>query len=539
MNTVHRQSLLAGEMSSRLYRCDAPCEEVRRTSREQFLRNALRLASIPPAMKFWSRRKDRADVGGFDRCLKSIVAISLLAFLVRMGMFALLIRHPERAYRRDTTSYVRPALNLLAGNGFSQRTEPPFVPDVCRTPAYPLFIAFLYQLFGRNVLFIAGVQVLVGTLTVTLTYALGRRLLSERAATTGGVLMALSLGSAVYCAFVLTETLFSFLLLGAVFCLLLYRRSGRVWAAIVGGLLSGASILCRPIALFYPLLAAPCVGVATRGRWLRRVLVTLAFLVATGAVVAPWIVRNYQLVGMPVLSSISHYNLLFYNAVALEANLRGEQESAVRSEMLAQVREELRQNEQVDEGTRIAFYKRRGIEIILAHPLRYLIVHLRQDLNNLLPNVTEFLELAGLTEGNKGTLSVLNRYGPIAAMRHYFAGREWALPVLIPTSFLLFLVYLGAAVGLAMLWSQHKWFALCLLLLPTLYFLLIPGAPSHPRFRVPVMPYLCLLAGMGLSQLHTWATRRASRGGRSPITPEKPLVRRPRMGYKRTNHEPT
>ncbi len=132
-------------------------------------------------------------------------------------------------------------------------------------------------------------------------------------------------------------------------------------------------------------------------------------------------------------------------------------------------------------------------------------------MNSLLPNVTEFLELLGVTQGGKGTLSVLNQYGLWAAVRHYFGGQVWLLGLLLPLVGLLGLTYLGALVGLIILVQRRAEFSLALLLLPIAYFLLIPGAPSHPRFRVPVMPYVCLLAGAGLVAVWQWVRRRLRR----------------------------
>jgi hypothetical protein len=129
-------------------------------------------------------------------------------------------------------------------------------------------------------------------------------------------------------------------------------------------------------------------------------------------------------------------------------------------------------------------------------------------LNSLLPNATEFLELLGVTQGGRGTLSVLNQQGLWAAVRHYFGGQAWVLWPLVPLMALLGLTYLGTLAGSATLARRRDWFALVLLLASTAYFLLIPGAPSHPRFRVPVMPYVCLLAGTGLVSAWRWLRRR-------------------------------
>jgi hypothetical protein len=145
----------------------------------------------------------------------------------------------------------------------------------------------------------------------------------------------------------------------------------------------------------------------------------------------------------------------------------------------------------------VRLYSEWGRRIILDRPWQYLVVHLKSDLNSLLPNVTEFLELLGLTRGDRGTLSVLNQYGLWAAVRHYFGGQMWLPWLLLPLIALLGLTYLGALLGVLHLARSRAWWTLAVLGLPIVTFLLLPGAPSHPRFRVPVMPYMCLLAGVG------------------------------------------
>jgi 4-amino-4-deoxy-L-arabinose transferase-like glycosyltransferase len=424
-------------------------------------------------------------------------------------MFLLVSPHPERLMHQDTGSYLNPALNLLAGRGFSQQQAPPYTPDAIRTPLYSFFIVALYAIFGQHSLIIAGAQVFLSAITAGLTYLLGTRLLPEQEARAGGSLLALSLGSIVYALYILTETLFTLLLLGIVWMLVAYRKTAQGRWLVGGGVLTGLAALCRPIALPFLLIAAPLAGFARQGRWYQRALTAVLLLVVACLVIAPWMVRNYRLVGSPTLSTISSYNLLFYNAVSLEADLRGIGQEQARAEMAERVREELiRRGGEGDEALEIRLYDEWARRIILAHPWRYLYIHLKNDLNSLLPNATEFLELLGVTQGGRGTLSVLNQQGLWAAVRHYFGGQTWVLLPLVPLMALLGLTYLGAMAGLVALARRRDWFTLALLLAPIAYFLLIPGAPSHPRFRVPVMPYICLLAGTGLVAVWHWLRRR-------------------------------
>jgi hypothetical protein len=64
------------------------------------------------------------------------------------------------------------------------------------------------------------------------------------------------------------------------------------------------------------------------------------------------------------------------------------------------------------------------------------------------------------------------------------------------------MTYLGAVIGCLVLAGRKSVYALALLLLPLIYLLILPGAASNPRFRIPVMPYLCLLAGVGIVFLY-------------------------------------
>lgn len=444
--------------------------------------------------------------------LKQTFVIILVALLLRGVMLVVVSYHPERLFHRDTGSYVRPALNLLAGHGFSQQEAPPYTPDARRTPVYPLFVALFYGVFGQHPLLVAGGQVLVSALTAGLVYLLGARLLPEWEARLGGLLLAFSLGSIVYSLYILTETLFTLLLLGMTWALVGYREKRLKRWLSGAGLLGGVAMLCRPVALFYPLVAAPLVAFAQRGQWRKRILAALLLLGVAGLVVAPWLLRNYRLIGSPTLSTVSSDNMLLFNAVSLEADLRGVGQAEVRAEMVERAKRELaRQSGADDEARQVRLYGEWSRRIILAHPWRYLGVHLKNDLNSLLPNVTEFLELLGVTQGGKGTLSVLNQYGLWAAVRHYFEGQVWLLGLLLPLVGLLGLTYLGVLVGLTVLARRKAWFSLALLLLPIAYFLLIPGASSHPRFRVPVMPYVCLLAGTGLIAAWRWVCQRLGR----------------------------
>ena len=159
---------------------------------------------------------------------KNFVLIAFIALILRLAMFLIVFEHPERAIVRDLQSYLIPAINIVDGHGFSSRVQPPFTASANRTPGYPLFIATLYALFGRNAVVIAFVQVLIDTVSTILTCYLGLRLVSNKAAFLGALGYALSLGPAIYAVLIMTETLFTFCLLGAIITFTIYRDWNRV-----------------------------------------------------------------------------------------------------------------------------------------------------------------------------------------------------------------------------------------------------------------------------------------------------------------------
>jgi 4-amino-4-deoxy-L-arabinose transferase-like glycosyltransferase len=423
---------------------------------------------------------------------RNLILVLLLALVLRALMLIIAIQHPERAFLPDTSTYIEAALKILNSGVYPE--------SAWRTPVYPLFIAMLYAVAGQHTLAVIAAQVLISTASVALTYWLGVRLMPKPAALTGAFLMATSVESVTHAFFLLTETLFTFLLLASMLAFVkFWQEKGGGWL-VFSAILIALATLCRPIVLYFPLLIAVLIFFGLHADWRQRFRTGLIYLFIFAVTLGPWVARNYFVIGLPTVSTISNYNLLIYNAASLEANLNGASEEETRPQLQDQAQNLLASYGWEDtEANRARVQSQLARQIILAHPFRYLYVHLKSDLNNFLPDVTGLTEILGLTVGGKGTLSVLNQQGLAAAVSHYFEGNTWLLWLFFPLIALLGLTYLAGLAGALALTRQRAWFSLGVLLLPTIYLLLIPGAPSLPRFRVPVMPYLCLLAGLGVN----------------------------------------
>src|SRR4029079_5857734 len=89
---------------------------------------------------------------------RSLWIVCAVAFV--HGLFFIWYQQPDMATAwSDQTGYRRLGEVLAATGKFTRFPDAPqFVPEVIRTPAYPLFVAVIYRLFGVGQLPVAVAQ---------------------------------------------------------------------------------------------------------------------------------------------------------------------------------------------------------------------------------------------------------------------------------------------------------------------------------------------------------------------------------------------
>ena len=203
----------------------------------------------------------------------------------------------------DPTLYEGIGANLAAGNGFSFDEEPPYRPEITRTPFVPAMIAALYTFTGRNPEAVLWLQAVLVALAVVAGWRVMLELTADRrVAALGGAI-------AVLCPFVagvanniLTEPAAMLQIALGAWLLLRWprdrERRSAPWRAALLGLLLASLVLNR--ANFTPavLIAAGWAVLSTlrRGpREPRSWLTAAALCVALGAPVLGWSARNHSL----------------------------------------------------------------------------------------------------------------------------------------------------------------------------------------------------------------------------------------------------
>ncbi len=257
----------------------------------------------------------KTNIGQFLRQTKFALAIVLA-----MHGYLLVAAWQQQSYLTDdSVQYLTIAENLTQGGVFSQSYAAPLSPDVQRTPGYPVFI----YLMGRNCLLILVMQHIICLFSGVLIYGILLMSAGKRWAMYGAFLYLLQPYSAILASYILSETLFIFLLLAWLWMLLkFWRGDGLHWMAASLACLSLAALV-RPVAL--PLLILVMVvmlvkALRDRRRWW---MALAAILFVPAMILGPWLVRNHQRTNQWSLSTMGPMGMLHGRLGGLEAWRKG------------------------------------------------------------------------------------------------------------------------------------------------------------------------------------------------------------------------
>jgi hypothetical protein len=397
---------------------------------------------------------------------RSVVDIAIIVAVAAAANFVYFVCSNGDYLYPDSFTYLAPAKMLLTGHGFATK---PGVPEVLRTPIYPLLLA----LFGtRTVPVIVLQHVMNVALAVAIYFFALRR--GRFVAIAAAILFAIDPPTIHYANKVLTETSFTALLF------VVFVIGGQARVPVLHGLLVGLLVLTRPVAIVYFVVVA-----ILRGR--RRT--TAIFVAAALAVPLAWALRNRIVAGNFTVSVIGANNLLLHRAAGAMAILdEGDFDKDLETEqrdLLAEAHDIIEQKEHVaaaedlSEGVRAPYYSALARRVILEHPVAFALLTLRGLFVNIFDSDWDSIMIVSRLDSRTVELAV-----------DTFVAIVFAL----------------AVIGVVVLWSLDR--VLALLIAGTVgYFLLISaGGESEARFRVPVVPQIAIAAACGLEALRRAAS---------------------------------
>lgn len=207
--------------------------------------------------------------------------------------------------RADAGQYFMYAYNLRHKDTYSHQTidfdnpDKPVRPDAVRSPGYPLFLSiFIDGLPNEEMLSrILFWQVIISTATILFTFLLFQNLLHPFWALGACLLTALSPHLIVACGYILTETLFCFLLVMLGWLTAIFFKRESLWLGSIIGFVMGIATLVRPGLQYFSVVLAIFLlchyGWKVGGRYAAVILIgfSLGFF--------PWIARNIVTLGKP------------------------------------------------------------------------------------------------------------------------------------------------------------------------------------------------------------------------------------------------
>lgn len=206
----------------------------------------------------------------------------------------------------DQDGYRRLGEVLAATGKFTRFPDAtPFVPEVIRTPAYPVFVAIIYRLFGIGQVPVALAQTALFVGICLLVFAIGRRVTSERTALFAALLTALFPAIPYFVPLVMTEVWTTLWFTVTMWLAVRTLDDRRARTFVLLGIAGGITALSRPAFVLFP-FALAAVGIVVlpfaRGAQRPSLLNWTGMLAAFAMTMLPWFTYNYVTLGSFTLS---------------------------------------------------------------------------------------------------------------------------------------------------------------------------------------------------------------------------------------------
>ncbi len=393
-----------------------------------------------------------------------LILIVVICIVIRIGYILTL---EDELYFPDSVRYDRIASELVRGEGFNSTST---------APLYPVFLSWVYVLFGHSFLAVRIIHCVIGTASIVIIYLLAKEIFSEKVGLIAGFLGAVYPFFVFFAGLILTETLFMFLFL----CLIFFLRKMIVqissgsettpttnwklmslrmrWSyAAYTGIAAGLLILIKPVmAYFLPFAFITILAMHNDRRKLLLKNGLLIFLIA-GFVIFPWTWDNYKRSGKFIFLTTTG-GITLYESNNPQATGGPGIEKIVWTEEM----------KKMDEIELDRYFKQEAVNFIKNNPLRFVklaVIKLRR--------FWSFTPNAGDYQSWKYKLIGIISYGPIILL---------AIWQIIAT--------------------HRRWRELVFLYLPIVFFTLLHTVMlGSIRYRIPIMPYVVIFAANGFSKL--------------------------------------
>jgi len=470
--------------------------------------------------RFWSINKEKAVLlkipSEKNNILSQLKEQKILYLLILVSLFIRLLiilpgmQYPEKTFfRPDSSSYIQPALALLETGSYNESPSSTN-PATVRSPGFPVFLAGLFVISNYSLGFPVLIFCLISAITCIPIFYAGK--LFGKTAAIGAIaalLFGFNITSIAVAPLYLSDTLFTFFAAWQFYFFTRFYCKERLLDLWVAIFLNGVATLIRPTGLFWIIPCLFLLLIFTRKTLIKRLIGVIGCIVVFAILIIPWMARNHMVgAGFRLDTNIGN-SFYYYISAAVVSTVTGESTEILRQKWGKETTQEFAAHPEKypDENSRVQYKLAKAKKIIHQYPLAYLRQLFRPTI--LLPDVPTFFELLGLTQTGRGTLDILNQKGLIAAVQHYFNDKIWLLSFMLPGLLVVVITYLGCGVKLCCWIIQKKWFLLFFFMAFVPYYLVQPGPIVMPRYHLPALPMMTVMAAMTIGSLwEKWKFRK-------------------------------
>lgn len=244
-------------------------------------------------------------------------------------------------------------------------------------PGYPVFLSFIYRIFGINIPAAVFINCVLSALSCLLMIVLVRTGIGERAALIAGGLFALHPHGIRFTPLLYSETLFMFLSTCLLTAFVLGERATKnakwswFWGVIVASLFAAATVPTRLGMLYFAPVGALLWYLFTTSHWRLGLVRWAVFLLLFLTWLAPWALHNKSRYDTYRLSVSGEYNFLaLFVAGGLSAD--GESARQLAKELLQEAQRRARADGVQNHFEMAPYYLALAREKIQENPLHFL-----------------------------------------------------------------------------------------------------------------------------------------------------------------------
>lgn len=417
-----------------------------------------------------------------------VLTILLLAFILRITLFFIAKQQGFTSFFLfDTYRYLNIGTHLFEDGLYAEKTGEPLFESVYVTPGAPVLFYLLRSLGGLEAIILFQIFCQLVTCyflikTVKLLYPKFEKF----SVLFCGILFALDIPTMVLGNVIMTETVFTLLFFMFFYHFILYLENNDTKNVLYASVFLGISALFRPIILYLPVFML--VYFLLRFSAVKKIQVKplLYFFIPFYLLTGSWYFTNYKMHGHFFYSMVGEFNLLYFQAADIYAEVNGISVGEARTELYHKIQNSFDVSE-YNHVDQYIFYARGGEiarKIIFENPVPFVKNLVRANINLFFRPVRDYLKI---TLGSNELFHTRSKdHSAFIRFSDY-----WQIFINIVLFLLLF-------PGVIFLFRKNLSIGFFMTLLFFYFILVCSGPEIDGRFRVPLVPVILANACAGV-----------------------------------------